>query len=312
MIEGNALVPIAVPAYKHNNVNFFGAIELNIETNSIVWSFDALSEGLEASEIEGEDILEYTGFRPASVQRLDNNNTVISGWSRIVVVDENGEIIQIYTHPRFNDIHETKFTDNDTILVASTGADEILEFNKEFEVIWRWKMWEHIDDTPNHYYPSEIPEADDIRNLAFGPDYRFHINHAQYIDDDLILASALNHGIFVINKETDKIVNQFTELDECHNPYLLEDGTIVVAESGKDRIVKVDDNVIDEVMFEGEMNFVKDADKVKDDIWIISDTKNSRVLYWKKDEDNPRAIINLPEKSLPYEADYLTGDKTNA
>lgn len=313
MIEGNILVPISASAYKNDNASFFGAMELDVENNNVKWSFDAINEGFKRAELNDTGkYLKHTGFRPASVQRLNNNNTLISGYKRVIIVDENGELTESITHPRFNDVHEAKLTNNNTILVASTGIDEILEFNDNRKVIWRWKMWEHVDDTPDNYYPSAFGDDENIKDMAMSPDDRFHLNHAQYINEDLILASALNHGTFIIDKETDEILVEITDLDECHNPYWLEDSSIVIAESGNDRIVKVQPTGKFEVMFEGGMEFVKDADKINDDSWVIADTKNSRVLFWKEQEDEPQTVINLPEKTMPYEVDYLTGDEKNA
>lgn len=191
--------------------------------------------------------------------------------------------------------------------------DSLVVLDEDFEELWRWHMWEHVDPAtrPGEYYPDQLWYRD-ARNLALNPDDRYHLNYATVLEgspqsgDATLLCSALNYGVFTVDMATDEVVRERTDVAECHNP-CPHAGEYVVAESGADRVVALDWAERHETMFEGGLEFVKDADPIGDGDWLVTDTKNDRVLLWNEDAPEPNQSFHLGADANPYEADYLTG-----
>jgi hypothetical protein len=310
---GSILAPVSAAAYRNGHQNWYGAVEFDAGTGDPVWRFDSVAAGFDTAEIyQVGGTLKHRGFDPSSVQRLDDGRTLIADWDQGVIVDEDGDVHRTFTHDLMNDVHEIQRTDDGTYLVASTGMDTLVLLDEEFDELWRWHMWEHVDPTtrPGDYYPNRVWFRNP-KHTPYNPDDRYHLNYATVLDGTLsgsggpqLLCSALNYGVFVVDFETDEVVREYTGLDECHNPYELADG-LLVPESGRDRVVHVDWDDHRETVFEGGMDFVKDADPAGGDEWVLADTKNSRVLLWERGEQEPREEFFLGTESFPYEADYL-------
>lgn len=310
------LAPVSAATYRNGNADWYGAVEIDVETGDEVWRFDSVESEFETARLfqDGRTV-RHSGFRPSSVQRLDDGRTLVAGWSRGVIVDEDGDVHRTFTHDLMNDTHEIQRTDAGTYVVAATGMDTVLYLDEEFDELWRWQMWNHVDEDtrPGDYYPDELWYRNPKR-LALSPDDRYHLNYATVVEGTLsgsggpeILCSALNYGIFVVDVGTDEVVYEHTALDECHNPYRLDD-EFVVPESGADRVVRVDRQGRRETLFEGGLDFVKDADPAGGpDEWLITDTKHDRVLLWDCGEPAPKREFQLSEDANPYEADFLDG-----
>jgi len=315
------LTPISATAHLKADKDWYGAIELDDDTEDEVWRFDAVENGFNTPDIVEKNLtLEHTGFRPSCVERLDNGLTLVGGWRRGVFVNEDGDVVKSFTHKLMNDVHEIQKTRKGNYIVASTGMDTLLKLTPEGEELWKWHMWEHVDSStrPEAYYPTEI-KYKDTRDFALMPDDRYHLNYvrpmysSEYSSEiSHYLVSALNYGIFTVDAETGEILQRYTDIDECHNPYPVGD-SIIVSESGKDRVVEVDWKKINRVLFDEGLSFVKDADPINSDgLWLLADTKNGRVVKWHENEDEPRQVYEIGESSAPYEADYLTGENSNA
>jgi hypothetical protein len=318
---GSVLAPVSDPAYKEGHLDWYGAVELDADTGEEVWRFDAAASGLDVCRYyQHGDVVRQRGFRPSSVQRLDDGRTLIAGYSRGVVVDEDGDIRTTFTHELLNDLHEVQRTPAENYLLASTGMDTLLLLDGEFEELWRWHMWEHLDDAtrPTGYYPDDVWHTD-TREMAMSPDDRYHLNYATVLEDGAatggdrrLLCSALNYGVFTVDIATGAVVGEYTGLEECHNPRRL-DGEYAVAESGRDRVVVVDFDGGQRTLFEGGLDHVKDADPVDDGgTWLLADNKNHRVLLWDEGDPEPSRTFDLGEGAYPYEADYLTGSDSFA
>lgn len=305
----SVLAPIAAAAYRNNHLEWYGAIEVDRKTKETIWKFDATQTEFKTARIyEEKSKIKHEGFRPSSVERLSDGRTLIGGWRRGLLVDEEGEVNQFFTHELMNDVHEIQTTKKNTYLVTSTGMDTILELDEDFNEIWRWHMWENVSSNfrPNCYYPNNL-NMKDKRDFAQSPDNRYHLNYATEYRDDMLLCSALNYGVFIVNKDNGKIIKKMTHICECHNPYPCN-GNLIVAESGKDRIVSVNWKGKKTVMLDEGLSFAKDVDPIHGtDQWLITDTKNDRILIWDKEEDKFVDKYLLGKMSKPYEADFLEG-----
>lgn len=308
------LVPIAPSAVREGYSDWFGVVELDVKTGEEVWRFDAIEQGLERGKlVENGGTVEFRGFRPCSVERLDNGLTMVSGWSRVVFVDEDGDIVKTISDPIMNDIHETKLSRSGTYLVASTGADTILELDKDGNRIHEWYMWQHVfpSTKPKDYYPTELDITSnarvDINRSAFQPEQRYHLNFVEEVEKDIMLVCALNYGICLVDWKNDSIRKKLIDIGKCHNPHKIGD-TYYICQSSDHRVIAADWRGMRKTVFEGGMNFVKDADPInRNGDWILTDSKNWRILLWNIDEDEPYKEFDLPDHSAPYEADYLDG-----
>jgi hypothetical protein len=309
------LFPIAAQAYKNGNIGVYGAMEVDIETGEPVWTFDSVSAGYPVAELyDTPDGVKHDGFRPSSVHRLPGGETLVAGWRRVVWVDEDGEVSREETQSQFNDIHEVQPTRHGTYLVAVTGMDTIYEFDEDWNQVWCWRMWDHVDPVtrPNGYYPNLFTGAD-VTDMAFHPDGRYHLNYATDTGPDTILCSALNYGVFYLDRETGDVTASNTALSETHNPYEVKQGDLVVPESGRDRVIRTDMSGVTDVLFEGGLSFVKDADPLPDsDRWLLTDTHNDRVLLWEEGAPHPDEEYVIAGGAKPYEADFLTGSDSFA
>lgn len=308
------LAPVAEFAYKGGHLDFYGAVEIDVSTGEVVWAFDSTVTDMPvANLVETPAGVKHRGFRPCSVERLEDGRTLISGFRCAVWVDEDGTVTRREDHELLNGVHEVQTTDDGTYLVTATGMDTIVEFDEGWNVEWIWHMWNHVDRDarPEGYYPDQYTNAD-VRDVAFHPDDRFHLNYATYTDDGLILASALNYGVFYLDPDTGEVVEEFTDLDETHNPVQLGD-RVVVCESGRDRVIETDMETVTDTLFDEGLSYVKDADPLAgSDDWIVADTNNNRVLVWSRSEPRPKREFFLGTDAKPYEADYLTGENSFA
>jgi len=312
------LAPVAEYAYKDGALDFYGAVELDASTGEVVWSFDSVAAGFPVARLEETQRgVKHRGFRPCSVERLDDGQTLVSGFRAVVWVDETGAVTRVEDHEQFNGVHEAQVTARGTYLVTVTGMDMLVEFDTDWNVVWTWRMWEHVPEgtRPPEYYPPMFLDAD-VREMAFHPDARYHLNYATYVDEETILASALNYGVFYLDRTTGTVQSAMTDLDETHNPVELPDGGVVVCESGRDRIVETDMSEVTGVLLDDDLSFVKDADPVPEadgaDTWLIADTNNDRVFLWDRARRETVREFDLGDGAKPYEADYLTGDDSLA
>lgn|GEM_PF-5273573 len=310
----SVLAPVSAAGYRNGHLDAYGAVELAVDTGEVVWEFDATASPLATARMyQSGDVVKQTGFRPASVQRLEDGRTLVADWSRGVIIDESGAVDTTFTHELLNDVHEIQRLADGTYLMASTGMDTLVLLDEGFEELWRWHMWEHVPEAtrPGQYYPDQLWYRD-AKDLALSPDDRYHLNYATVLDgsprrgDATLLCSALNYGVFTVDVATGAVTNAVTSLDECHNPYPTEDG-LVVPESGADRVVRTDWDGDHAVLFDGDLAFVKDADPVEDDVWLVTDTKHDRVLLWAAEATDPHRVFDLGGDANPYEADHLTG-----
>jgi hypothetical protein len=308
----SVLAPIEPHAYKEGHADFYGAVEVERHSGAVVWRFDSTAELRIGGLFDTSRGVKYKGFRPSSVARLDDGLTLISEWKSVVWVDEDGSVVRREQHDLMNEVHEVERTDRGTFLVASTGLDTVVEFDEDWNVLWRWHMWEHVDPAtrPGNYYPPAVV-GQSVREIAFSPDERYHLNYVTELDPETLLCSARLYGVFTIDKATGEVRETITDCEESHNPVAVDDD-VVLCESGRDRVVSTDMESVTGVLFEGGLDFVKDADPMGGGDWLVTDTKNDRVLVWTRDEPEPAEEYELPTRSKPYEADYLTGSDSFA
>ena len=118
------LAPVAAATYRNGHLDWYGAVEIDAESGEELWRFDATESRFDTAQLlQTGHTVTHSGFRPSSVQRLDDGRTLIAGWRRGVFVDEDGDVHQSFTHDLMNDTHEIQRTEAGMYLVAATGLD---------------------------------------------------------------------------------------------------------------------------------------------------------------------------------------------
>jgi hypothetical protein len=103
---------------------------------------------------------------------------------------------QELSHPWFNHLHTVELTDTGTLLVASAGADLILELSLEGEVLWNWFGPDHgFTHSPPHTFDPAL----DYREIRRSTSERaMHVTSALPLDRDRILAALFHQGVVVV------------------------------------------------------------------------------------------------------------------
>jgi len=102
------------------------------------------------------------------------------------------------SHPWFNHLHTVELTEQGTLLVASAGADLILEVSPEGQVLWHWFGPDHgfAPKTPGPC--STFDPATDYREIRRGTSERgMHLTSALPLADDAVLAALFHQGQLV-------------------------------------------------------------------------------------------------------------------
>lgn len=86
------------------------------------------------------------GFEPYALATHDGRDLAVLAFGNELRLRRisNDEPLEVITHPKFRYLHTVEFSpDNpDVVLLASYGADRILEFNlKTREIVWEWNPW---------------------------------------------------------------------------------------------------------------------------------------------------------------------------
>lgn len=98
------------------------------------------------------------------------------------------------SHSSFNHLHTVELTDNQTLLIASAGADVIVELSSSRELLWHWYGPEHgfrrHDSVAERFDPSA-----DYRGIRTSTSERaMHVTCALPVGDDCVLASLFHQG----------------------------------------------------------------------------------------------------------------------
>jgi hypothetical protein len=109
------------------------------------------------------------------------------------------------THPWFNHLHTVELTEAGTLLVASAGADLILELSPEGEVLWHWFGPEHGFSRQESGASSPgFDAALDYREIRRSTSERaMHVTSALPLGTDRVLAALFHQGqVIAIDRKT--------------------------------------------------------------------------------------------------------------
>lgn len=237
----------------------------------------------------------------------------VTSFSGIHEVDPDSGIVQhnIVSSPLFNALHSISRTQRG-YLVASTGLDLIVEFNRNGEILWQWWATDHGFTLTPTGQPRYIDKAADHRTIQYGTlSQTTHINSAAELHDGRILASLFHQGmIIVIDRKTGEWQTILEGLDHPHAVQILDEEHFTVADTvrGRALLVKlIDKNANVEVEIEAGTNWLQSCyyDSTYN-CWVLVDGKNSRITLrrgWQGEKT--LAQFNFDPEWRLYEAQVV-------
>ncbi len=239
---------------------------------------------------------------------------------KIIEIDENGEVVWELEGLGFP--HEVEELPNGHLLIADAYYDRVIEVNyPDKDIVWEWNAreinWEKInpDWGSEHYYNNPI-------NFAFthinDVDYKLYDNYSACLISirEFNLIVEVNYTAEKTDRENDpdNIIWYYgdyedkTLLNHQHNPDYLDNGNILIADSGNNRVIEVDYKE-KEVVWEYHegLHWPRDADDLGDGTILITDAQNNRIIKIDKEK---KTVLWSHETDLiiPYEADQLDDD----
>src|SRR5579875_478770 len=208
----------------------------------------------------------------------------VTAFGSVHEVDSNLGLRQnVVSLPQFNALHSISRTRRG-YLVASTGLDLLLEFNRDGEVLWSWWATDHgFEFTPGGRR-RKIDKTADHRNIQYGTlSQTTHINSAAELPDGRFLASLFHQGMVIaIDRETGEWQPILEGLDHPHAVRVLDENHFTVADTvrGRALLVNIDKDggrVLQEI--DSGTTWLQDCRyDVDHNCWILVDGKNSRVM----------------------------------
>ena len=259
-----------------------------------------------------QEILNYQN-RMANHIPVEPNSTD----HKIFEVDRNGN--KVWEMIGLAQPHEIVELANGHLLIADTGYDRVIEVDyPNKNIVWEWKPelinWTKINSNwgSGHYYDQP---------LVFDWAHLNDVDFKQRGTWNACLISMRNFDMIVEVNYTaekngpsnnpDNIIWYYGDygnhslLHRQHNPDYLSNGNIIISDSENNRIIEVNyttKNV--EWIYQGGLNWPRDADEMPDGNILITDSLNNRVIKINKES---KEIVWEYKGDLinPYEADLL-------
>ncbi len=237
----------------------------------------------------------------------------VTSFGSIHEVDTDLGIVRqnVVSSPLFNALHSISRTRRG-YLVASTGLDLLLEFNRDGEVLWSWWATDHGFELTPTGRPRVVNKSADHRTMRYGTLYQTtHINSAAELPDGRFLASLFHQGmVIVIDRETGEWQPVLDGLDHPHSVRVLDEEHFSVADTvhGRALLVRINgDGGHVEEEIETETSWLQDCRYVAEhNCWVLVDGKNSRVILRRGPSgDKTLAQFDLDPEWRLYEAYVL-------
>ncbi|HEY1352719.1 MAG TPA: hypothetical protein VGF67_24155 [Ktedonobacteraceae bacterium] len=214
----------------------------------------------------------------------------------------------VVSSPLFNALHSISRTRRG-YLVASTGVDLIVEFNRQAEILWTWWATDHgFERTPTGRR-RQIDKGADHRTLRYGTlNQTTHVNSAAELPDGRVLATLFHQGtVIAIDRRNGQWQTVLRGLDHPHAVRVLDEEHFTVADTvgGRALLVKLagqQGQIVAEVP--AGTTWLQDCRyDARTNCWILVDGKNSRVvLRGGPAGQEPLASFDLDPQWRLYEA----------
>ncbi|PSQ52872.1 hypothetical protein BRD20_05605 [Halobacteriales archaeon SW_8_65_20] len=251
--------------------------------------------------------------------------------NRVVELDyETQDIVWEYdwydAFPNHHEVHDADRLPSGETAIADMGNHRAFAVDQSGTVTWEWNASDHISrDT--EWFDEHVPEGSEDEFASNGPESDWtHLNDIDRLDDGNFLLSIRNYDVVLEVARNESIVETYGEpgdhsiMDEQHNPNLLaETGTLVVADSGNDRIVELDaanQTVISEYgsvpagsnVGDPSLRWPRDADRLPNGNTLITDSRRFRILEVAPNGSVVWSHLRQDDRSIVYEADRIRLD----
>ncbi len=211
---------------------------------------------------------------------------LITAFDRIYEVDTKLDTVRpgVITSPLFNALHSISRTKRG-YLVASTGLDLLLEFDRKGEILWSWWATDHgFEFTPTGQR-RELDKSADHRTIKYGTlSQTTHVNSVAELPNGRILASLFHQGMVIaIDRDTGAWLPVLENLDHPHSIRILDEKHFTVADTVRGRALFVQLDQRGEkgqikAEIDGGTNWLQDCSYNQQlDTWLLVDGKNSRI-----------------------------------
>jgi hypothetical protein len=213
--------------------------------------------------------------------------------------------------PLFNALHSISRTRRG-YLVASTGLDLLVEFNRQGEVLWTWWATDHGFALTPTGRPRELDKSADHRTIKYGTlSQTTHVNSAAELPDGRVLATLFHQGMVVaIDRESGAWQPVLEGLDHPHAVRVLDEQHFTVADTvhGKALLVKLNGHESSvEAEIDAGTSWLQDCRyDARNNCWVLVDGKHSRITLRRgRTGDTPLAQFELDPEWRLYEAHVL-------
>jgi len=294
-IHAETIQDISEPYPGNTLISGRNVIEVNSSTGDIVW----LYTGKDAPGLVSQS-------NPLDADRLKNGNTLITyfsgtlterpdyppgmaGYPSVVVeVNSEGEILWNFSRGLDFAHDADRLPSGNTIIVDSSPNihnERILEVDSDRNVVWEYK-------TGFGSFPNDVDVLSSSNILISLRDWNM-----------LIEVNRQGEIVWIFNN-TDVLRKQ-------HNPDLLWNNRLIVADSFHDRILEIDRKTGD-VSWDfrginvGGLSFPRDADKLPSGGLLITDSRANRVIEISQTGDLIwQYEVEMPAETMLYDADRL-------
>jgi hypothetical protein len=214
----------------------------------------------------------------------------------------------VVSSPLFNALHSISRT-RQGYLVASTGVDLIVEFNRQGEILWTWWATDHGFDRTPAGRQRQIDKMADHRMLKYGTlSQTTHVNSAAELPDGRVLATLFHQGtVIAIDRASGEWQTVLRGLDHPHAVRVLDEEHFTVADTvgGRALLVRLTGQGGE---IEAEVpvgtDWLQDCRyDARSNCWILVDGKHSRVMLRSGPAGlEPLASFDLDPEWRLYEA----------
>jgi hypothetical protein len=256
--------------------------------------------------------LKTLGLSAAAGMVRSDKGLLITAFNSIHEIDTDLNVIRedAIASPVFSALHSISRT-RSGYLVASTGLDLLVEFNKDGEIVWEWWATDHGFERKPDGELRLIDKRADHRTIKYGTlEQTTHVNSMAELPDGRILATLFHQGtVIAIDRETGRWQTVLEGLDHPHAVRILDGQHFTVADTvhGRALLVRLDKSGhIEEEVVVG-TSWLQDCSyDAGHDAWILVDGKNSNVhLRRGRSGDTAIATFYLDPEWRLYEAYVL-------